>query len=162
MTFSRKYSFCFKIVYEEYWLQGTLAPVLDILTSPVTRGYRNKCEFSVGYMESAATLTESQGEDDADMGDTPPPPPTTPVISVGFRLATYKKGDWSSIESWGSISGKSGIFCQKRDWTFFDLIRMSALKKGYDTMIKISVASGPLLACHKSRCLPTKLYLFIN
>jgi hypothetical protein len=64
-----------------------LAPVMEIMKSPVTRGYRNKCEFSVGYMDPPPV----SGTEDTDMADVPQPPPA-PVVSVGFRLATYKKG----------------------------------------------------------------------
>jgi hypothetical protein len=63
-----------------------MAPVLEILRSPITRGYRNKCEFSVGYMEPVIEGTA------APEGDGQPTPAAGPVISVGFRLATYKQG----------------------------------------------------------------------
>ena len=51
----------------------SLAQVEDIVKSPVVNGYRNKCEFSVGLH------------------------PETQEITVGFRLASYKKGSVSVV-----------------------------------------------------------------
>ena len=49
----------------------TLAMVENFVRSPVTSGYRNKCEFSIGQM----TVTEDEK-----------------LVSVGFRLSSYKGG----------------------------------------------------------------------
>jgi len=48
--------------------KGGLATREPIVRSPVLQGYRNKCEFSVGHH------------------------PETDEVTVGFRLASYKKG----------------------------------------------------------------------
>merc|ERR1719228_2992057 len=44
---------------------GTVAPVNNIVKSPLTSGYRNKCEFSIGYMtvedESGALKADEDG-----------------------------------------------------------------------------------------------------
>jgi tRNA (uracil-5-)-methyltransferase len=61
---------------------AALTPV-GILRSPATRGYRNKCEFSVG----AAAVKE---EDDGGGGTDLPPPPPPPA--VGFCLGAFKDG----------------------------------------------------------------------
>ena len=47
----------------------TIAPVDNFVRSPVTRGYRNKCEFTIGY-----TAGEQR------------------EVAVGFRLSSYKSG----------------------------------------------------------------------
>ena len=52
----------------------TLAPVDNFVRSPVTNGYRNKCEFSIGQM----TTSEAWGSEK--------------LVSVGFRLSSYKGG----------------------------------------------------------------------
>ena len=52
----------------------TLAPVDNFVRSPVTSGYRNKCEFSIGQM----TTSEAWGSEK--------------LVSVGFRLSSYKGG----------------------------------------------------------------------
>lgn len=52
----------------------TLAPVDNFVRSPVTSGYRNKCEFSIGQM----TTSEAGGSEK--------------LVSVGFRLSSYKGG----------------------------------------------------------------------
>ena len=75
---------------------GTVAPVSNIVKSPKTSGYRNKCEFSIGYMsqqaakesgETAGDIKEEKGEET--MSDEKV---IKKVISVGFRLASYKAG----------------------------------------------------------------------
>ena len=53
----------------------TLAPVENFVRSPVTSGYRNKCEFSIGQM----TVSEAGGSEK--------------LASVGFRLSSYKGGN---------------------------------------------------------------------
>merc|ERR1719500_1638945 len=45
---------------------GSIAPIQNFIRSPLTSGYRNKCEFTIGYQS---------GE-----------------VAVGFRLASYKAG----------------------------------------------------------------------
>ena len=52
----------------------TLAPVDNFVRSPVTNGYRNKCEFSIGQI----TTSEAWGSEK--------------LVSVGFRLSSYKGG----------------------------------------------------------------------
>ncbi len=66
-----------------------MAPVLEIRRSPVTRGYRNKVEFSVGYMDP---VDPPDMEGDQGVEGDAAQPPSTPIVSVGFRLATYKQG----------------------------------------------------------------------
>jgi len=75
---------------------GTVAPVSNIVRSPQTSGYRNKCEFSIGYMtqqadkeaeETAGDINE--GGSEVSMNDEEV---SKKVISVGFRLASYKAG----------------------------------------------------------------------
>ena len=66
---------------------GTVAPVSNIVRSPQTSGYRNKCEFSIGYMtvksdQDPVEEVEGVKEEKCDKK----------VISVGFRLASYKAG----------------------------------------------------------------------
>lgn len=59
------------------WVQSkckeyeTLAPVQNFVRSPSVTGYRNKCEFTIGHMS---------------------PSETEKVVSVGFRLSSYKNG----------------------------------------------------------------------
>ncbi len=67
---------------------GVVAPIQEFLRSPVTQGYRNKCEFSIGYMntEPKSNVTDMKEEEKLDI------PETKPTISVGFRLASYKQG----------------------------------------------------------------------
>lgn len=71
---------------------GVIAPILEFLKSPVTRGYRNKVEFSVGYMTPEKVPTDGDVENgeesklDIDFD-------STPIISVGIRLASYKQGN---------------------------------------------------------------------
>ena len=49
----------------------TVAPVDNFVMSPTLQGYRNKCEFTIGY---------SGGDSDSR------------TVSVGFRLSSYKSG----------------------------------------------------------------------
>jgi len=88
--------------------QGTLVPIENFVKSPQVTGYRNKCEFSIGYM---SVEKESKTEDnvisknpdeaqkeEADMSavDTEDSKERTKImekiVSVGFRLASYKAG----------------------------------------------------------------------
>merc|ERR1719244_632940 len=93
---------------------GTVALVDNFVRSPSVNGYRNKCEFSIGYMsgtKSSKTITatdeqiENQATDDNDSNgdkdnvseysketENVPEPVVSKVISVGFRLASYKAG----------------------------------------------------------------------
>jgi len=52
-----------------------VAIVDDFIPSPVVNGYRNKCEFTIGYH------------------------PETNEVTVGFRLASYKKGSVGVVEA---------------------------------------------------------------
>jgi len=65
---------------------GTVAPVSNIIKSPQINGYRNKCEFSIGYM------TEKENDIESEINADPVEEPGKKVISVGFRLASYKAG----------------------------------------------------------------------
>jgi len=113
---------------------GTLAQVDNFVRSPSTTGYRNKCEFSIGYMtkiEDSTTIklesdlmetVEEESKKSEEMADVKeeakdieikeeakdielkeeakdseeiqnvPEVEHTKVVSVGFRLASYKAG----------------------------------------------------------------------
>jgi len=68
---------------------GTVAPVSNIVRSPSTFGYRNKCEFSIGYM----TVKKENGSDIGEVVEgVKEEVVDQKIISVGFRLASYKAG----------------------------------------------------------------------
>jgi len=74
---------------------GVLAPILEFLKSPVVRGYRNKVEFSIGYMNPASKAKkedESNGTTQEEKKPLEIDFVSAPNISVGFRLASYKQG----------------------------------------------------------------------
>jgi len=84
---------------------GTVAPIQEFIRSPITRGYRNKCEFSIGFMNTETKVTtemetglkkeEAVSENDCNSDDVITARSelnTAATISVGFRLATYKQG----------------------------------------------------------------------
>eukprot|EP00088_Acartia_fossae_P050337 TRINITY_DN5634_c0_g2_i2.p1 TRINITY_DN5634_c0_g2~~TRINITY_DN5634_c0_g2_i2.p1 ORF type:complete len:664 (-),score=136.75 TRINITY_DN5634_c0_g2_i2:71-2062(-) len=75
---------------------GTLAPIIEFLKSPVVRGYRNKVEFSVGYMNPTSKLNTENGEEGQSVemsnGALELDFESVPTIAVGFRLASYKQG----------------------------------------------------------------------
>ena len=85
---------------------GVVAPIQEFLRSPVIQGYRNKCEFSIGYMNTEHQNTEKKATEDKmeeieakeDVNDVKMEEiqdeckTIKPTISVGFRLASYKQG----------------------------------------------------------------------
>ena len=84
---------------------GTVAPIQEFLKSPCTRGYRNKVEFSIGYMNTEAVNPATEPMEASveppnsanavgDVTETAPATTNTPTIAVGFRLATYKEGSF--------------------------------------------------------------------
>ena len=75
------------LVQERLTEHGTIAPIQEFVRSPLTRGYRNKVEFSVGYAESRGGAAGENGDVDA-----AGPKGLIDRVSVGFRLATYKQG----------------------------------------------------------------------
>jgi len=74
---------------------GVLAPILEFLKSPVIRGYRNKVEFTIGYM-NPSSKSKPENSNGSSAEDSKQPLEidfaSTPNISVGFRLASYKQG----------------------------------------------------------------------
>ena len=78
--------------------QGSVAVIQDIIRSPVIRGYRNKCEFSIGYSntENVNSAKEESGDTEVDKSVDPEEKIvglSEKKISVGFRLSTYKQGN---------------------------------------------------------------------
>ena len=80
--------------------QGSVAVVQDIVRSPVIRGYRNKCEFSIGYSNTENVVANSAKEENGDTEVDKSVDPADKIvgrsekkISVGFRLSTYKQGN---------------------------------------------------------------------
>jgi len=78
---------------------GTVAPIQEFIQSPLTRGYRNKCEFSVGYSSKRSKAENGSDQnipdvekDEVEKSDKMETDTALQTISVGFRLATYKQG----------------------------------------------------------------------
>ncbi len=82
--------------------ESDLATVQPFVPSPVLDGYRNKCEFSIGVH------------------------PETDEVTVGFRLASYKKGSTSvaSVEDIPIVSDVMKATVSK----FQEFVRASGLK----------------------------------
>ena len=64
---SRTHDMLKQWVEAKYREHETVAPVDNFIRSPTVRGYRNKCEFSIGFSSDK-------------------------TVSVGFRLSSYKSG----------------------------------------------------------------------
>ena len=80
---------------------GTVAPIQEFIQSPLTRGYRNKCEFSVGYSSKRSKAENGSDQnipdvekDEVEKSDKMETDTALQTISVGFRLATYKQGTY--------------------------------------------------------------------